>query len=115
MIRAYQPFAKRPDEKPRPSILGPRTPFTLNGREFANPHEPDKIPTPMPPRGKFWSMRVGNHCMRWFLAFVIIALLCAADRAYMHGRNAELGMSVLRSGAAAVNREAANLLRQVRG
>jgi hypothetical protein len=114
MIRAYQPFAKRPDEKPRLSILGPRTPYTLNGRDFANPHEPDKIPTPLPPRG-FWSGRVGNHCIRWFLAFAIIALLCAADRAYMGGQNAALAMSAIRSVAATINRQADDLLRHVRG
>jgi hypothetical protein len=115
MIRAYQPFAKRLDEKPRLSILGPRTPYTLNGREFANPHGPGKIPTPLPPRGGFLLGRVGNLCIGWFLAFAIVALLYSADQAYMRGQNTELAMSVLRSVAAAINREAVNLLRQVHG
>jgi hypothetical protein len=50
-----------------------------------------------------------------FWAAVIIVLLCAADRAYMQGRNTELAMSAFRSVAAAINRQADNLLRHVRG
>ena len=52
--------------------------------------------------------------MRWLYAAVVIAVLVAADRAYMRGENTELALSVARSVAAAINRQVDDLLRYVR-
>jgi hypothetical protein len=80
------------------------SPILTSGKRFRHHRHPGE--------GFGW---VGNHFTRWLLAFVAIALLCAADQAYMRGRNTELAMSTVRSAVATVSREAANLLRQVRG
>ena len=42
--------------------------------------------------------------MRWFYAAVLIAVLVAADRAYMRGENTALMMSAARSVAGAIAR-----------
>jgi hypothetical protein len=52
--------------------------------------------------------------MRWFYATAVIAVLIAADRAYMRGENTELALSVARSVAATINRQMDDLLRYVR-
>jgi hypothetical protein len=52
--------------------------------------------------------------MRWFYAALVIAVLAAADRAYMHGQNTELAMSGLRSVAATINRQVDDLMRHLR-
>jgi hypothetical protein len=52
--------------------------------------------------------------MRWFYAVVVVAVLVAADRAYMRGANTELALSAMRSVAATINRQVDDLLRYLR-
>jgi hypothetical protein len=52
--------------------------------------------------------------MRLFLVAFVILILCAADRAYMDGKNMSLAVSAARSVGATVNRQLDDLLRYLK-
>lgn len=52
--------------------------------------------------------------MRLFVIAFVIIMLCAADRAYMGGKNMSLAVSAARSVGATINRQMDDLLRYLK-